>query len=112
MERVFETQTIFNFNKKDWEDFFWIDGRIVDEDTYYNDLGKETIKINEMIDEMIDRNNNSEINDNEFSDSEDIELDNLINTYVDKINHVGNCPCCTKTVLTDFVDEFLDFALK
>ena len=108
MERVFETQTIFISNGKACKEFYWIDGESVDEDTYYKELDKETIKINEII----DRNNDSEINDNEFSDSEDIELDNLINTYANKINNVGNCPCCTKAVLTDFVDEFLDFVLK
>lgn len=100
MSKIFTSSVVFDSQIKAWREDFWIDGKSVDGDTYYSEIENETDKINQLKEYDC-------INCDDCSICE-VELDDLLDIYADRLADVGGCPSCNKAVLIDFVDELAD----
>jgi hypothetical protein len=105
MSKIFTSSVVFDSKEKAWQEDYYINGRSVDADTYLYEMDDEIKKI------KIAQEEDDCVNCGDCGICE-IELDDLLDIYADRLADIGNCPCCNKAVLTDFVDEILDLMDK
>lgn len=99
--KLFQTELIYNARTDEWEEKFWVDGQLVDEDLYFFEIERERDleikKLEEQEDEV----------DEEFCDCPECTLDR----YVDRILELSDgeiCIGCLRQALTDFMFDVVD----
>ena len=105
MPKIFTSSVVFDSKAKEWAEDYYINGRPVNVDTYFDEMDSEIKKI-KMAQEEYDCTSCGDCNicEEEFED--------LLDIYAGRLADVGGCPSCNKAVLTDFVDEILEFVDK
>lgn len=107
--RCFNSESAYNAVEKQWIEFFYIDGRPVPSEEYFDELEKETEIENKKLQEV------SDCEDCEDCDCEDCcgcceyepTIEDLVDVYTEIIQSVAPCENCIKQVLYDLVSDIL-----
>ena len=94
--RAFETTSLWDTEKKKWYEEYFIDGKQVSADDYFEEMEFETFEGNECDGDC------EKCSEYEEENSCDC-LDCTVERYKDMILNTNGCPCCVEDILKDFV---------
>lgn len=122
--RLFQSESIFNVKTDEWEDRYWIEGKIVDGDLYFFELERERhLEIEKLKEAITEQNDGCGCDGNceECSLHEDDEEDQedfcdcpecTILRYSQEIQEItGGCHGCIEECLTRFFIDIVEHIL-
>jgi hypothetical protein len=99
--RYFTSKSIYDEDTEEWLETYYIDGKLVSEEEYFEEMENEEYGVNYEDDDS----------EYELSDGE-IEEIRLISEYRDKILESDGCPDCTLRFLVDFANIFRNIGFE
>lgn len=100
--KVFTNESWYNVETDQWEERFFVDGNIANEDLYFSEMERERdLEIEKLVEIL-------ELSEDEYNDECDCPIC-TINKYVKRIQEISEiCPYCLEEILTDFMMDVVE----
>ena len=109
--RLFKSESVYDSTTKQWIEKFWINGEEVDGETYFSMIDQEkSIEDSKLEDKDCDNCDDCNWCENcpeKVEEDEGISYDEILDIFTERIQEVGSCPICIKSILEEFAGIFI-----
>jgi len=122
---LFKSESLYDSDNGKWIEKYWINEEEVDGDLYFYKLDREKDIEDKNLKEELESQSQETMNichqycegicesccgecGNEYEDKQEVDYDELLDIFAEKIQNTGGCPECIKEILDDFADIVLE----